>query len=235
MAGQAADIIAGIIGGVGSLFKTGYGIWSNERDFDYQKQVQNLTWLREDTAVQRRKADLIAAGINPNLAAGSAASAGAVVGRSNTPGLSGNSIGTALDMASAVSQLRAQREQNQILHNQKIESEAKAKLATNEAMIDNVNTATMFGLKSSLHFDENGQISVHYKLPSENKSLNFENNLLLPLMKYQFDNQKNSADLLQRDVDYYTADKIAQYFGAGVQAFSGISSGYKNFNFKYRR
>lgn len=234
MAGQAAEVIAGIIGGVGSLFKTGYDIWSNERDFDYQKSLQQTIFAREDTAVQRRRADLERAGLNPNLAAGSSAGAGAVVGRSNTPGISGNSIGTALDTASAVFQLRAQREQNQILKNQKIESEAKAKLATNEAMLDNINTATLLGLQSSLHFGKDGQIGVHYKMPDSAKHLNFENNLLLPLMKYQFENQKNSADLLQRDVDFYTADKIAEYFGAGVKAFGGIGQGLYSFG-KYNK
>ena len=131
--------IAGIAGGLGSLFKTGYDMWTNQRDFDYQKNLQNDVFAREDNAVQRRMADLQAAGLNPNLAAGSSAGAGAVVGRSNTPSLSGNSVGTALDIAQHIAQLRNIREENEILKNQSSKSAAEARMANNEALLDNLN------------------------------------------------------------------------------------------------
>lgn len=49
------------------------------KNLDYQKMVQQRTWSREDNAVQRRMADLTAAGLSKTLAAGGAASAGQVV------------------------------------------------------------------------------------------------------------------------------------------------------------
>ena len=74
----------GLIDGVlGTNFVGDYDASKNfdlmKSNLEYQKWVQQNTWNREDTAVQRRAKDLIAAGQNPLLAAGAAAQSGAVV------------------------------------------------------------------------------------------------------------------------------------------------------------
>lgn len=179
--------IGNIFSGLAGLVNTGYNIWSNKRDFDYQKALQQQIFEREDTAIQRRMNDLKAAGINPNLAAGSAASPGSVVGRSNTPDVN---IGSVLDYLQANNILKQQKEQIKILQYQK-----------EGARMKNENDAW--------NYDMN-QDWIRYL---HGRDFTWFSPKLQAYFDYTYNNLKNSSEILQKENNWFTANQIINSLG----------------------
>lgn len=132
---------------------------------EYQKKLQREIFAREDNAVQRRKADLIAAGLSPVLAAGSAAGSGGIV---STTAPQGNSkaLSEALNLAQQRESIKQTQAQTSLIEKQKekIDPEinqinALKKKADSDTLLNNA-TTKMRGVETNVKSIEGGIKSV---------------------------------------------------------------------------
>nr|WAE43334.1 MAG: hypothetical protein [Microviridae sp.] len=125
--GEVLSGLGGLIPGIGGLVSGIGNLVSQNAQFDYNKQMQQKTWDREDTAVQRRADDLEAAGLSKTLAAGGAAQTMAPisnavpnVGESVDKSLNGAAMGMALlrqkvDISKTIADTKSTELQNKFL------------------------------------------------------------------------------------------------------------------------
>lgn len=176
-------------------------------NLQYQKDLQKQIFAREDNAVQRRVDDLVAAGLSPTLAAGSAANAGQAIETQAlhndyspktmpTYGLS-SMIGAGLDALKAVGELNRQKSEIEYLQNQS----ANVKADTANKLIFGENADRWYKLRN-------------YGLDLKNKNQGFNNEILERTKENQIKAQQYKTDLLNNELYFSDWDKIYnQKFG----------------------
>ena len=121
---------------VSGPFQSAYDVINTERNWNaqksnvaYQRRLQERLFQREDNAVQRRAADLKAAGFNPLLAAGGAASSGQAIA-TTAPHADRVDMLANAKMAMDISMTKSQQE---LLNSQKALTNAQADISRKTA------------------------------------------------------------------------------------------------------
>lgn len=203
--------ILGAIGSIGSSLASGlYSLYQDKRDYEYKVNLQNQVFEREDSAVQRRVADLEAAGLNKNLAAGSAANSGSVVSSSSKD----VNLGGALDGLAALSQIKAvnaqtenYRKQNELLKKQIEVANVDAMKARRENALDEMHTEWLLG---SNGFQRQSGTAWDY---SFKENSDFYKSPLFQMWFNDLENNRNSAHILETQSEWANANQVLNAAG----------------------
>lgn len=169
-------------------------------NLQYQKDLQKQIFAREDNAVQRRVDDLVAAGLSPTLAAGSAANAGQAIETQAlhndyspktmpTYGLS-SMIGAGLDALKAVGELNRQKAEIDYLQNQSKNVQAD----TANKLIFGENADDWYKLRN-------------YGLELKNRNQGFNNEILERTKENQILAQQYKTQILNNELYFSDWDR----------------------------
>ena len=203
-------------------------------NLDYQKALQQKIFEREDTAVQRRRADLEAAGFNPNLAAGSAAGTGSVV--STTPpqkdGSWLNKLKYNIDFFNSIEDMKQKRLQTEILR------QNKYKLTWDSIASEYYANQAMYAYKEMERQDDLLHILYRYQNGSiTDGEVERYSNWLKPYINANL-NSDNQSEMLRKQNQMWLFNNITDTVFKGINAGTGVFNtfnGFKKFEWQKQK
>lgn len=197
-----------------------YNIYQQERQYEYNKDLQQDIFHREDNAIQRRVRDLQAAGLSPVLAAGQGASAGTVV--STTAPQADDLAGKYMSLIKMKNDINMSQMQKELMEEQKyaatagaVNSLANADLAMAKGAVERHNLR--------FYANQPGKYGMPTNMNSVGQNAGYIQGAVMELVDKTKSNTKNVYKSYDQKMGEYER-KIEDAVKSGA---SKIKSGYK--------
>lgn len=256
--GLGASALAGLASTAVNYYQNKKNVEAQSANLDYQKALQQKIFEREDSAVQRRQADLRAAGLNPFLASNQSAGAGSTVSTQAPqsdfkPNFQEN-VGAAVDMVNALESLKQQTLYTQYM-----------KMQNERAEYDNLIDFGIMAPRYETGFDDQGNMYFRktgddYKYIDKNdpaqlaktfayrdrelgtasQSINYQSDIVRQNSMIQdFEHYKKmygfDEQIQEARAKFAVSDKIEQYILDSIGAFTGISNSGRGWYDSYQK
>lgn len=214
------------------LFRLGYGIYTDQRDNAYQRELNETMMQREDSAIQRRVKDAVKAGINPYDAIGAGSGAGASAGTGfKSSGLpNGLNVGSLLDYSIMKEKLKQEQEATKQAKNQsKLLSDAAIRSAIDREY-------SVFGFRNNTGFvpiTNNEKGFFTYMQPDDVNSYSGDNyDFYKDSKQYKeflagFSNFMNQSDILTKENSWYNTNALLNAINSGTGSIGNIFGLFK--------
>lgn len=219
----ALGIGAGVAGLASGIYQGYKNYQAQSVNLDYQKAMQQQAWQREDTAIQRRRQDLLAAGLNPYAAINAGGAPTSAPVKTEAPQLAGLSqafstgIGASIDMLKSLEEIKQQKMYTRFLG-----------LQNENQSLKNLDLGNW--LDSEWLWKDSDDVYHRYDYTKSYGRGVFQNVLDSTLgfkradydsrsMDYDVLAQSYQNDLLKVHRDFAVADKIENYVMDGIDKF----------------
>lgn len=223
-----ADLVVGGINATHDLFKIGYGVYQDQRNYKYQKDLQKKIFNREDSAIQRRVADAQAAGINPYdaISAGSGAGATSAGGVSSTP-IPDLNVGSWMDFSLAKQALLQQKEKTKQEKDLSTIVNLDKVMKMRQSALDNLAFAYQIGARADswLPFNEtythDGDDSWYH-----NPSVVLSDSPFFQILRSNTSNIVNNSEMIKKQNDWFTTNQVLDAINSGTGSIGNVASAF---------
>lgn len=221
---MAFDGVGGLINAGQNVLNSWWNIGSQLYNWKREDRYNSLTREREDNAIQRRVADLQAAGLSPVLAAGSAAASSSPI-NSSSHNVDGSIVGAYYDAAIAKERLKQEKDIT-------FQQEAITSMLNRQSNRDKAAYLWEMGFSPEGIYDDGSVDGYYYVGNSYPYNQNFLASPFIRRLNMDLLKQEYNTDMTRKENNWYNVNQGLGFANTLFRGADTVFNGVKAFRKK---